>query len=70
MIAIYYLNMFACNMLVGWLGGFLDKTPGATFWIMHAAIIGVAAVLFFLARTAAGRTLAPKVDPEEALAPA
>ena len=70
MIAVYYLNMFACNMLVGWLGGFLDKTPGATFWIMHAAIIGVAAVLFFLARTAAGRTLAPKVDPEEALAPA
>ena len=67
MIAVYYLNMFACNMLVGWLGGRLDKMPGAAFWIMHAVIIGVAAVLFFLARTAAGRTLAPKVDPEEAV---
>jgi POT family proton-dependent oligopeptide transporter len=70
MIAIYYLNMFACNTLVGWLGGFLDKMPGATFWTLHAGIIGVAAVLFFLARSAAGRTLAPRVDPEEALAAA
>ena len=70
MIAIYYLNMFACNMLVGWLGGLLDKLPGPTFWLIHAAIIGVAAVLFLLARAAAGRVLAPKVDLEAALEPA
>ncbi len=64
MIAVYYLNMFACNLLVGWLGGLFDKMPGTTFWIIHAAIIGAAAVLFLMARVAAGRVLAPRVDPE------
>ena len=68
MIAVYYLNMFACNLLVGWLGGLFDKMPGATFWVIHAAIVGVSAVLFLAARAAAGRVLAPRVDPEEALA--
>jgi POT family proton-dependent oligopeptide transporter len=70
MIAIYYVYMVACNALVGWLGGFLDKMPGATFWIMHAAIIAVSALLLLMARSLAGRVLTPKVDPEEALAPA
>ena len=59
-----YAAMFMCNMMVGWLGGFLDKMPGSTFWLMHAGLIGVAAVLFLMARNTAGRVLAPNVDPE------
>ena len=70
MIAVYYLNMFACNLLVGWLGGLFDKMPSATFWLIHAGIVGASAVLFLMARAAAGRVLAPKIDPEAALAPA
>ena len=67
MIAIYYLNMFMCNLLVGWLGGLFDKMPGTTFWVIHAAIVGASAVLFLMARAAAGRVLAPRVDPELAV---
>jgi POT family proton-dependent oligopeptide transporter len=70
MIAIYYLSLFLCNMLVGWLGGLFDKMPSASFWVIHAVLIAVAAGLLILARTLAGRILAPKIDPEAALAPA
>jgi POT family proton-dependent oligopeptide transporter len=70
MIAVYYLFMFMCNNLVGWLGGLLDKLPGQTFWLIHAGLIGASAVLLIVARTASGRILAPTVDPEEALATA
>ena len=64
MIAIYYLHLFACNYFVGWLGGFLDKTSGFNFWVMHAAIMAVSAALLLVARAAAGRVLAPTLDPE------
>ena len=70
MISVYYLNMFLCNLLVGWLGGLFDKIPSVSFWLIHAALIGVAAVLLLVARAAAGRVLTPRVDPEAALAPA
>ena len=68
MVAVYYLNLALCNLLVGWLGGLLDKMPGASFWLLHAALIGAAALLLLLARTAAGRVLAPAREPEPALA--
>ena len=70
MIAVYYLNMFLCNLLVGWLGGLFDKMPSTTFWLIHAGVVGASAVLFLMARVAAGRVLAPRVDPEAELAPA
>jgi len=59
MIAVYYLHLFIGNNLVGYLGGFLDKMPGAQFWLMHTAIMAVAVVLLFLARLFFGRYLAP-----------
>jgi POT family proton-dependent oligopeptide transporter len=59
MIAIYYLHLFIGNNLIGYLGGLLDKMSGAHFWLLHSAIIGVAAVLLFLARIFLGRYLAP-----------
>ena len=58
-IGIFYLHFFAANMIVGWLGGKLDKMPATAFWIMHAALIGGAAVLLFAARALFGRLLAP-----------
>jgi len=63
-LAIYYLHLFAGNLLVGWLGGLLDKLPGATFWMIHVALIGAAAVLLLLVRAVAGAALAPAAAPE------
>ncbi|MEZ5920337.1 MAG: peptide MFS transporter [Parvularculaceae bacterium] len=50
MIGVYYLHLFFSNMLVGWLGGLLEKMQAPQFWTMHA-IIGAAAggVLFVFA---------------------
>jgi POT family proton-dependent oligopeptide transporter len=59
MIAIYYLHLFIGNMLVGYLGGLLSRMDAVSFWLLHAAIMGVAAVLLILVRAAFGRLLAP-----------
>jgi POT family proton-dependent oligopeptide transporter len=69
MIAVYYIHLFIGNNLVGYLGGFLDKMSGAQFWLMHAAIMGVATVLLLLARIFLGRFLVPtKADEAPAAA--
>jgi POT family proton-dependent oligopeptide transporter len=49
MIGVYYLNLFAANMLVGRLGGLLESMPASSFWLMHAALIacGALAMLIF-----------------------
>ena len=66
MIAIYYLHLFIGNNLIGYLGGLLDKMSGVQFWLLHSAIIGVAAILLFLARIFLGHYLAPtKADVAE-----
>jgi POT family proton-dependent oligopeptide transporter len=59
MIAVYFLHMFACNLLVGWLGGFLGAMSGPAFWLMHAALIAAATLVLLLVRKLAGRILAP-----------
>lgn len=64
--ALFYLNLFGSNMLVGWLGGLLETWSGVRFWLLHAALIAVALVLLLVVRRAAGRTLAPTKDPEAA----
>ena len=63
-LAIFFLNLFASNMLVGRLGGLLETMSGVSFWLLHAGLIGAAAVILVLVRTLAGRLLAPTVDPE------
>ncbi len=67
MMAIYFLHMFASNMLVGALGGLLGTLSGAAFWLLHAGLVGAAALALFGARRLAGRVLAPTVDPEAVL---
>jgi POT family proton-dependent oligopeptide transporter len=56
---IYYLHLFLCNNLVGWLGGFVDRMPGFEFWLLHAALVGGAGVAMFATVRLAGRLLAP-----------
>jgi POT family proton-dependent oligopeptide transporter len=49
-IGIYYLHLFAGNVMVGWLGGLLDKIPATEFWLIHAALTGLAGLVFLLVR--------------------
>ena len=62
MVGVYYLHLFACNMLVGWIGGFLEKMPAGNFWLIHAGLVGAGGVGLLIVRSFAGRILAP-ADP-------
>jgi POT family proton-dependent oligopeptide transporter len=62
MIAVYYLHLFAGNLFVGYLGGLYGKLPDASFWLLHAALMAVAAVLLFVTRIVFGGLVAPKRD--------
>jgi POT family proton-dependent oligopeptide transporter len=66
MIAVFFLHMFASNLLVGWLGGFLGSMSGPNFWLMHAGIIAGAALVLMVVRQLAGRILAPVTAMETA----
>ena len=57
---VYYLHLFACNFLVGKLGGLVETMSGVNFWLMHAGLIGAATVIMLVAARTAGRLLDPK----------
>ncbi|MDB5395858.1 MAG: amino acid/peptide transporter [Rhodospirillales bacterium] len=63
MIGVFYLHLFIGNMLVGWLGGLLERMPGTAFWLMHSGLITVAAMILLGMRSAAGKVLAPTAEP-------
>lgn len=46
-VGIYYLHLFVANNLVGWIGGYLDKMPAQSFWILHSliAIAGIGLII-------------------------
>jgi POT family proton-dependent oligopeptide transporter len=56
-VGVYYLHLFAGNLAVGYLGGFLEKMPAASFWLMHAALVGGAGVVVFVVRLVFGGLL-------------
>src|SRR5436305_4427894 len=58
-IGVYYLAFFAGNNLVGWIGGFLEKMPATQFWLLHAALAGLAGIIFLAAGKTFGHLLAP-----------
>jgi POT family proton-dependent oligopeptide transporter len=58
-IGIYYLAFFAANNLVGTIGGLLEKMPATHFWLLHAALCGIAGIIFLLAGRFFGYLLAP-----------
>jgi POT family proton-dependent oligopeptide transporter len=64
MIGVYYLNLFLANMGVGWLGGLIEKMPSSQFWLLHAGLIAIGAVLLLVFAKVFGRRLAPTTDPE------
>ena len=59
MIGVYYLHLFLGNNLVGWLGGLLERMPATQFWLLHASLVGGAAVLMLLVWRLFGHVLAP-----------
>jgi proton-dependent oligopeptide transporter, POT family len=56
---VYYLHLFMCNNLVGWLGGLLERMSGVQFWLLHAGLVGGAGLVMLLAARTAGRLLDP-----------
>jgi POT family proton-dependent oligopeptide transporter len=56
-IGLYYLAFFAANALVGWVGGFLEKMPVTTFWLIHVASAAVGLVAFLLFKLLLGHRL-------------
>jgi POT family proton-dependent oligopeptide transporter len=59
MIGVYYLHLFACNTLVGRLGGLLETMSGTQFWLLHAGLVGAGGAGLLVVRSFAGRILAP-----------
>jgi POT family proton-dependent oligopeptide transporter len=70
MMAIYYINLFLAGLIVAKLATLLDKLTGFQFWGLHAVLMAGAVVVLLIVRGAAGRLLAPTVDPETELQPA
>lgn len=58
-LGIFYLNLFAANNLVGWIGGFLEKMPATHFWLLHAVLCGTAGLIFLVSGRLFGHLLAP-----------
>ena len=59
MMGVYYLNLFMCNNLVGWLGGLVERMSGAQFWFLHVALVGGAALVMFVIARLIGNYLLP-----------
>jgi POT family proton-dependent oligopeptide transporter len=59
-IGVFYLHIFLANMMVGWLGGLLEKMSAANFWLLHVAIAGSAAVILIVVRGPLSRLFAPR----------
>lgn len=57
MVGAYYLALFAGGIVSGWLGRFFEAMSPASFWLMHAAIVGSGAVLILLLRPLLKREL-------------
>lgn len=47
-VGLYYLAFFACNTLVGWVGGLYEKWPTTRFWLLHAAFAVGSGIVFLL----------------------
>jgi POT family proton-dependent oligopeptide transporter len=49
MMGLAFMSLFIANTIIGWIGGFYEKTTPTQFWAMHAAIAaggGFLVVLF------------------------
>jgi proton-dependent oligopeptide transporter, POT family len=64
----YSLHLFACNLFVGWLAGFLSRMPAVQFWLLHAALVAGAGAIMAVMAILFHKTLAPEApaDPDAA----
>lgn len=45
-IGLYYLAFFGANLLVGWVGGWFETMPPASFWLLHAGFAAITSLIF------------------------
>jgi POT family proton-dependent oligopeptide transporter len=57
--SLYYVLLFFTNMMVGWLGGFLERLSGTQFWLLHVAVVFSAALVMLALRGTVARSLTP-----------
>jgi POT family proton-dependent oligopeptide transporter len=62
MVGSYYLAIFVGGIFSGWLARFYEQMSGASFWLMHAAIVGAAAVLILILRPMLSRLMRLEVE--------
>jgi POT family proton-dependent oligopeptide transporter len=68
-VGIYYLQLFAGNIFVGWLAGLQDVLPGVSFWGLHAILVAAAGVLMLVVRAFFGHLLTFEDDQDTQDAP-
>tara|TARA_R100001132_G_scaffold1836_1_gene1641 strand:- start:14660 stop:16096 length:1437 start_codon:yes stop_codon:yes gene_type:complete len=70
MVGSYYLAIFVGGLFSGWLARFYEEMSASGFWLMHAAIVGAAAILLIVLRPVLSRLMRldtdRSADPEEA----
>jgi POT family proton-dependent oligopeptide transporter len=65
-VGIYYLHLFAANLLVGnVLGTKLETMSATSFWLMHAALVGGACLAFIVVRLLFGGVFAADTPDSE-----
>lgn len=67
MIGVYYTSFFLCNLAVGRVGGLLEQMDPAAFWLLHAGVVGAAAVVLAAVATWGRRVLLPAASPDVAV---
>lgn len=58
LVAVFYLSLFLCGLIVAKLATLLGVVSGFEFWLIHAALVGIAGLIFLAARKPIGRLTA------------
>ncbi|MFK0300530.1 peptide MFS transporter [Brevundimonas sp. NPDC090276] len=61
-VGIFYLHLFVANNLVGWVGTRLETMNADRFWLLHAVVVGVSAVILLALRGPVKRALAKAAE--------
>lgn len=61
-VGIFYLHLFVANNLVGWAGTRFETMTPDRFWLIHAIIVGISALILFALRGPVKRALAAAAE--------